>query len=105
MTHRRSGPMLLATVIGAIILLGQAPAFAQTGYPPGPQAPTPGPQVVVFSPAPPTPVAAAPRPVPRAAPLVRTGTDVTLWTVVALALVGTGSVLYVLARRRSRVVA
>ncbi len=101
MRHRRSRPVLLTgLLVGVLLLLGQASAFAQTGYPPGP-GPIPGPDVVVFTQVLPSAVSAAPAPVQQSQPLPRTGGDIVRWAVLGLALLGVGSALFSAGYRRS----
>ena len=55
---------------------------------------------MIFTPVAPTATPAALTPVQQAAPLVRTGTDVARWTILAFSLMGVGTLLFVAARRR-----
>lgn len=101
MKLRHSALMVLAGFAGVILLLGPAPAaIAQTGYPPGPAGGLGSDQGAVFTQVSSGAVAARPAAVQQSRPLARTGADVLRWTVLALALSGTGALFLVIGRRR-----
>jgi hypothetical protein len=104
--RNRTRLVLLVGLAGAILLLAPVPAaVAQTGYPPGPPnlltgAGAGAPNVVEFRQVSPTAVAVRPAPVPQARPLARTGADISGPVLLTVVLLGMGTLLFVVGRRR-----